>query len=108
MDRVRRVVFQRSFQRRHCQHLDGVTVTRASKPECPACIDAGAKWVHVRMCLTCGLPGCCDSSKLKHARRHHEETGHPLIRSVEPNETWAWCYPDEAYLTRNEYMSGSG
>jgi len=51
------------------------------------------------MCLICGTVGCCDSSKAKHAREHHEQTGHPLIRSVEPGEDWAWCYLDKAYLT---------
>jgi hypothetical protein len=54
--------------------------------------------------MTCGRPGCCDSSKLKHARRHHQETGHPLIRSIEPAEFWAWCYFDKAYLTEDEYL----
>lgn len=106
MDRIRRFVFQRSFQRRACDHLGGVNVTDPTPPECPACLEAEAKWVHVRMCMTCGLPGCCDSSKLEHARKHHEETGHPLIRSVEPGESWGWCYADEAYLTRNDYMMG--
>ena len=27
-----------------------------------------------------------------------EATGHPTMRSVEPGDTWAWCYPDQAYL----------
>lgn len=105
MDRVRRFVFQRSFERRDCGHLDEVKVTEPAPAECPACLDAGAKWVHVRMCMTCGLPGCCDSSQLKHARRHQEETGHPLIRSVEPGESWGWCYPDAAYLTKADYLT---
>lgn len=105
MDRVRRFVFQRSFERRRCQHLSSVEVSVPSRAECPACIADGAEWVHVRMCMTCGLPGCCDSSKLRHARRHHEETGHPLIRSVEPGESWAWCYLDEAYLTEEDYLN---
>lgn len=56
------------------------------------------------MCMTCGVTGCCDSSKLQHARRHHESTGHPLIRSVEGDEAWAWCYEDEAYLTPSDYV----
>ena len=105
MDRVRRLVFQRSFQKRRCEHLDEVKVSKPAKAECSSCIEAGSTWVHVRMCLTCGLPGCCDSSKLQHARRHHEETGHPLIRSVEPGESWAWCYLEDAYLTENDYLT---
>src|SRR5207249_3860628 len=46
------------------------------------------------MCLTCGHVGCCDSSRGRHATAHFEATGHPLMRSVEPGETWAWCYVD--------------
>jgi Zn-finger in ubiquitin-hydrolases and other protein len=107
MDRLRRFAFQRSFKKRTCHHLDRVEITDPAAPECPACLDAGAKWVHVRMCLTCGLPGCCDTSKLKHARGHHLETGHPLMRSVEPGETWGWCYLDEAFLTQSDYLTGN-
>jgi len=51
------------------------------------------------MCLSCGSIGCCDSSARKHARRHFDETGHPVIRSIEADEEWAWCYVDRAYLT---------
>jgi uncharacterized UBP type Zn finger protein len=54
--------------------------------------------VHLRMCLTCGEVGCCDSSPARHARRHHETTGHPLIRSIERGEHWCWCYIDNAYI----------
>ena len=46
------------------------------------------------MCLTCGHVGCCDSSRGRHATGHFEATGHPLMRSMEPGETWAWCYVD--------------
>jgi uncharacterized UBP type Zn finger protein len=55
----------------------------------------GDTWVHLRMCLVCGHVGCCDNSKNKHATRHFHETGHPVIRSAEPGETWGWCYVDK-------------
>lgn len=97
-DHLRRLVFQRSPERRDCSHLDTVDHLEPASLECRSCIAEGTRTVHLRMCLTCGQVGCCDSSKAKHARRHYEATGHPLIRSVEPNEQWAWCYPDEAYL----------
>jgi uncharacterized UBP type Zn finger protein len=51
------------------------------------------------MCISCGSIGCCDSSAGKHARSHHAETGHPVIRSIEGDEEWAWCYVDRAYLS---------
>lgn len=103
MDFLRRLVFQRSPAKRGCAHLAAIVVTEPAPPECEPCRQAGSDWVHVRMCMTCGTAGCCDSSKLQHARRHHESTGHPLIRSVERDEAWAWCYEDEAYLTPSDY-----
>ncbi|WP_432176518.1 UBP-type zinc finger domain-containing protein [Streptomyces sp. Tue6028] len=65
---------------------------------CEDCLTEGMRWVHLRLCLTCGHVGCCDSSRGQHATAHHERTGHPLARSVEPGETWAWCYEDEVFL----------
>jgi CPA1 family monovalent cation:H+ antiporter len=51
--------------------------------------------VHLRLCLACGNVGCCDSSEGQHARRHHRDTGHPVIRSFEPGEAWRWCFVDQ-------------
>lgn len=65
---------------------------------CEDCLKTGDKWVHLRICLVCGHVGCCDSSPNRHATRHFEETGHPLIRSIEPGEQWSWCYVDEIGL----------
>ncbi len=97
-DGVRRVLFQRSFGRRACAHVDGVARMTPSGSECAECIVEGTRTVHLRMCLTCGHVGCCDSSRARHAQRHHNDTGHPLIMSVEPGERWGWCYVDRAYL----------
>ena len=47
------------------------------------------------MCLTCGKIGCCDSSPNRHASRHANESGHPIVRSAERGEDWSWCYVDE-------------
>lgn len=98
-DKIARFVFQRSFKRRECSHLNEIAITEYDGTECVGCAEEGTETVHLRMCLVCGYNGCCDSSKPKHARRHHEGTGHPLIRSVEPGENWVWCYIDKAYLT---------
>ena len=62
---------------------------------CEECLRVGDTWVHLRQCLVCGHVGCCDASKNKHATRHFRETGHALIRSFEPDEEWAWCYPHD-------------
>jgi hypothetical protein len=62
---------------------------------CPDCTAAGyTAWAHQRKCLECGHVACCDSSPYRHASKHHEDTGHPVMRSYEPNETWRWCYVD--------------
>jgi uncharacterized UBP type Zn finger protein len=101
-DELRRISFQRSFAHRRCAHLGTTENVAPSSPTCPSCDEQGAPWVHLRMCLTCGAVGCCDSSRQRHARAHFEATGHPVIRSIEPGEAWAWCYPDQAYLGASE------
>ena len=65
---------------------------------CPTCVEMGSTWVHLRQCLVCGRTGCCDNSPNRHATAHARETGHALIRSAQPGELWAWCYPDEAFF----------
>jgi monovalent cation:H+ antiporter-2, CPA2 family len=62
---------------------------------CAECLREGATWVHLRLCLRCGHVGCCDSSPGRHARAHHEDTDHPLMASVEPGDTWAYCFLDD-------------
>ncbi|HEY2479092.1 MAG TPA: UBP-type zinc finger domain-containing protein [Solirubrobacterales bacterium] len=59
---------------------------------CAECLAAGGWWLHLRRCAACGHVGCCDNSPEQHATRHYEETGHPVIRSFEPGETWFYDY----------------
>jgi hypothetical protein len=59
---------------------------------CVECDAAGGWWFHLRRCAQCGHIGCCDSSPEQHARKHAAETGHPVIRSFEPGETWFWDF----------------
>jgi uncharacterized UBP type Zn finger protein len=54
--------------------------------------------VHLRVCLTCGNVGCCDSSPGRHARAHAHDSGHQVMTSAEPGETWSWCFADELTL----------
>jgi uncharacterized UBP type Zn finger protein len=81
-----------------CTHLNQARDVRPRTNGCEECLKIGDEWVHLRMCLTCGHVGCCDSSKNKHARKHYYSTQHPLIQSVEPGENWAWCYIDQVML----------
>jgi len=62
---------------------------------CEDCLRAGMRWMHLRMCQICGHIGCCDNSPGRHATAHYRDTGHPIIRSAEPGESWSWCYVDE-------------
>jgi uncharacterized UBP type Zn finger protein len=80
-----------------CAHRDQVRLTQlpASVDGCEDCLASGGKWVHLRICLECGKVGCCDSSPGRHARAHAESSGHPLIRTLEPGESWSWCFLDE-------------
>jgi len=78
-----------------CSHLSQIKVTTTSERVCQECVKLGDTWVHLRLCLTCGNVGCCDSSENKHATKHFHGSKHPLIRSIEPGEAWVWCYVDE-------------
>jgi hypothetical protein len=64
---------------------------------CEDCLRIGSPWVHLRLCLTCGHVGCCDSSPNRHARAHAGLVGHPIVQSFEPGEDWRWCFVDEAF-----------
>lgn len=78
-----------------CTHLSTITDGLVpSSDGCEDCLRTGDRWVHLRMCMTCGAIGCCDSSKNRHASRHAAEAGHPIMRSIEPGEDWMWCVID--------------
>ena len=80
-----------------CTHLDQVELLEPAEPiaGCEECLAIGSRWVHLRMCQTCGKISCCDSSPNRHASRHAADAAHPVARSVEPGEDWSWCYVDE-------------
>lgn len=81
-----------------CEHLSAAAAASEPAPQsddCQSCAELGENnWAHLRMCLTCGRVGCCDSSPRRHATGHFEATGHPVMRSIEPGERWRWCYVD--------------
>jgi len=67
-------------------------VRPATPGECEDCVRAGTRWVHLRLCLECGHVGCCDSSPERHATEHFHDSGHRVIQSHEPGESWRWCF----------------
>ena len=78
-----------------CIHLGHPKITQTETHVCEDCIKTGDSWVHLRLCMECGHVGCCDSSKNRHATKHFHSSKHPTIRSIEPGESWTWCYVDE-------------
>jgi uncharacterized UBP type Zn finger protein len=78
-----------------CSHIAHPNVTETDVRVCPECVSQGSRWVHLRLCLECGHVGCCDSSPNRHATKHHRSTSHPVVRSIEPGEGWAYCYVDD-------------
>ena len=79
-----------------CEHLVAATDIEPETPEgCAECLRSGSRWVHLRLCLSCGRVGCCDSSPNRHAAAHFRQSRHPVIRSFQPGENWRWCFLDE-------------
>ena len=81
-----------------CPHTGQARPVVPRTAGCEECLEAGDAWVHLRLCLTCGHVGCCDSSPNRHARGHHEHASHDLVRSAEPGEQWVYCFADDRVL----------
>lgn len=82
-----------------CEHLKELVPQLGSgQYVCEECIKADGRWIHLRVCQTCGATLCCDSSPAQHMTRHFQETGHPVAISAEPGERWAWCYEDREFI----------
>jgi uncharacterized UBP type Zn finger protein len=84
-----------------CAHVTDAMPRAVHRPApgCEECLKIGSGWVHLRICLTCGHVGCCDSSPNRHATAHNRATHHAVITSAEVGETWAYCYPDDRVLS---------
>jgi len=82
-----------------CEHAGEMRVFEPRSTEgCEECVKNNYKWVHLRLCLSCGHVGCCESSIYTHASKHFHAENHPVIASLEPNENWAWCYEDDRFV----------
>jgi uncharacterized UBP type Zn finger protein len=77
-----------------CSHVAQIQSVTPSADGCEDCLRTGDWWVHLRLCLTCGHVGCCDSSPNRHATAHAHDASHPIVQSFEPGENWRWCYVD--------------
>ena len=81
----------------HLQHVNQ-NIHAKTPNGCEECLQTGSEWVHLRLCLSCGHVGCCDSSPNTHATKHFKTTEHPIVKSFEPGENWEWCYVDKTYV----------
>lgn len=82
----------------YCGHFTGEDLKTAKAYECEECVKTGDTWVHLRTCQTCGATLCCDNSPNRHMTKHANEMGHPVVISSEPDEYWAYCYPDDMFM----------
>ena len=81
-----------------CTHTDRIREVTPKTEGCEECLASGGTWVALRMCLTCGHVGCCDSSPGKHANAHFEQTGDPIMQAFKGNRDFKWCYVDKGYV----------
>ena len=82
-----------------CVHQSDIREVVPRTPDgCEECLKSGDRWLHLRLCLTCGHVGCCDESPNRHARSHFHATRHPIIESYQSSDRWRWCYIDETNL----------
>lgn len=79
-----------------CEHLVELELEAIEGDACVDCLPIGGRWVHLRYCVTCKQIRCCDDSPNQHARKHAGAMSHPVIRSAEPGDHWAWCYVHES------------
>ena len=83
---------------KHCNHGSSVLTVTPSALGCEECLKTGSRWVHLRLCRTCGHVGCCDDSPNRHATKHFQATSHPVIEGYDPPEGWGWCFVDKVFL----------
>ena len=99
-DFILRLAFTGQAGDKPCVHLDEIRITEPATDVCEPCVALGDIWPALRMCLVCGVVGCCDTAKNKHMKQHFETTGHPIFRSIRLAEGWIWCYVDNAFFDK--------
>ena len=66
------------------QHLEMIRDVTPSADGCEDCLRIGSRWVHLRLCLTCGHVGCCEllaASTREDAFPRKRASDHPIIRA---------------------------
>jgi hypothetical protein len=67
-----------------CTHIAGIQNVTPSALGCEECLKSGSRWLHLRICRSCGHVGCCDDSPNKHATAHFHATAHPVVEGYDP------------------------
>jgi uncharacterized UBP type Zn finger protein len=81
-----------------CKHMNEIEAVTPHTQGCEECLKSGDVWFHLRLCLSCGHVGCCDSSPNRHATAHFHSTHHPVVQSFQPDEDWMYCYEDDIVM----------
>lgn len=81
-----------------CAHLSEVRPVQPQTDGCQECLEQGTQWVELRLCLSCGHVGCCNSSSGRHAQAHFHATGHSIVRAFRTGNDWAYCLEDGVYV----------
>jgi uncharacterized UBP type Zn finger protein len=84
----------------YCEHVSEIVEVTPSSEGCEDSLKIGGRWVHLRLCMSCGHVGCCDNSPNRHATKHYQTSTHPITKSFEPGEDWGFCYPDDRFYER--------
>lgn len=84
----------------YCEHVSEIVEVTPSADGCEDCLKIGGRWVHLRLCMSCGHVGCCDNSPNRHATKHYQTSTHPITKSFEPGEDWDFCYPHDQFYER--------
>jgi uncharacterized UBP type Zn finger protein len=84
----------------YCEHVTQIVEVIPSADGCEDCLKIGGRWVHLRLCMSCGHVGCCDNSPNRHATKHYQTSTHPITKSFEPGEDWGFCYPHDQFYER--------
>ena len=80
------------------EHFIGIEENKITPKTCGCeeCEKEGTDWIALRMCLSCGHVGCCDSFVGLHATKHFQRTGHTVTVAL-PNRPWKWCHVHKQY-----------
>ncbi len=72
-----------------CAHLP----EREVNPQADVCQECGETF-NLRVCMSCGHVGCCESDPGQHGKKHAENKSHHIIKSYPPDQKGAftWCY----------------